>query len=257
VTAGRSTAARGARVGNLGAAWRGARGSRVKGRQRARGRVVGAPGKAAGRLGAEGPSRRVRAPSGEPRGPSPSRSVAGGPRRAKTAPDGEPRRPRGRAWRHHGATGGEGRALQRRWSRGRVTRAHGEPGRPSSQGQPRRGPGEIARNGEPARPGGAPPAPRPMIEQMGRGPALVTTSRNLGVDPLQYLHDVLDRLATCSDVQQLTPHGWKEHSCPSGRRANAICSCGSRASPSRAGADARGQHQAARQYKVGVMQRLH
>jgi transposase len=41
--------------------------------------------------------------------------------------------------------------------------------------------------------------------------SLVTTCRNLGIEPRAYLRDVLVRIATCSDVGQLTPHGWKQH----------------------------------------------
>lgn len=41
--------------------------------------------------------------------------------------------------------------------------------------------------------------------------SLVTTCRNIGVEPRAYLRDVLQRISTCSDVSQLTPHGWKQH----------------------------------------------
>ena len=52
-------------------------------------------------------------------------------------------------------------------------------------------------------------------EEAGRKGAvlfsLVTTCRAIGVEPRAYLRDVLERIATCSDVRQLTPHGWKRH----------------------------------------------
>ena len=52
-------------------------------------------------------------------------------------------------------------------------------------------------------------------EEAGRKGAvlfsLVATCRELGIDPKMYLQDVLTRLTSCSDVRQLTPHGWKEH----------------------------------------------
>lgn len=41
--------------------------------------------------------------------------------------------------------------------------------------------------------------------------SLVTTCRAIGVEPRAYLRDVLERIATCSDVSRLTPHGWKRH----------------------------------------------
>jgi transposase len=44
--------------------------------------------------------------------------------------------------------------------------------------------------------------------------SLVATCREIGLDPRMYLHDVLERIATCSDVRLLTPHGWKEHFLP-------------------------------------------
>ena len=52
-------------------------------------------------------------------------------------------------------------------------------------------------------------------EEAGRKGAvlfsLVTTCRNIGVEPRAYLRDVLTRLATETDVSRLTPHGWKQH----------------------------------------------
>jgi hypothetical protein len=52
-------------------------------------------------------------------------------------------------------------------------------------------------------------------EEAGRKGAvlfsLVATCREIGIDPRSYLRDVLERIATCSDVTQLTPHGWKQH----------------------------------------------
>lgn len=44
--------------------------------------------------------------------------------------------------------------------------------------------------------------------------SLVATCREIGIDPRLYLQDVLERIATCSDVGRLTPHGWKEHFLP-------------------------------------------
>jgi len=41
--------------------------------------------------------------------------------------------------------------------------------------------------------------------------SLLMTARAAGVDPGDYFKDVLLRVSTCSDVRQLTPHGWKEH----------------------------------------------
>jgi len=50
-------------------------------------------------------------------------------------------------------------------------------------------------------------------EEAGRKGAvlfsLVATCRNLGVEPRAYLRDVLERLATETDVSRLTPHAWK------------------------------------------------
>jgi transposase len=52
-------------------------------------------------------------------------------------------------------------------------------------------------------------------EEAGRKGAvlfsLVATCRAIGIEPRAYLRDVLERIATCSDVHQLTPHGWKRH----------------------------------------------
>lgn len=41
--------------------------------------------------------------------------------------------------------------------------------------------------------------------------SLVQTCREIGVNPTEYLRDVLLRISTCSDVTKLTPHGWAEH----------------------------------------------
>lgn len=41
--------------------------------------------------------------------------------------------------------------------------------------------------------------------------SLVMTCKAIGVNPKDYFRDVLLRIATCSDVTKLTPHGWKEH----------------------------------------------
>jgi transposase len=41
--------------------------------------------------------------------------------------------------------------------------------------------------------------------------SLVQTCREIGVDPKEYLRDVLLRISTCSDVTKLTPRGWKTH----------------------------------------------
>ena len=41
--------------------------------------------------------------------------------------------------------------------------------------------------------------------------SLLMTAKAASVDPGDYFKDVLLRIATCSDVKQLTPHGWKEH----------------------------------------------
>lgn len=40
---------------------------------------------------------------------------------------------------------------------------------------------------------------------------LLMTAKAIGLVPQVYLRDVLLRLATCSDVTKLTPHGWKQH----------------------------------------------
>jgi hypothetical protein len=51
-----------------------------------------------------------------------------------------------------------------------------------------------------------------------RGPSLPPQRRarynalyvkEIGVNPRDYLYDVLRRLSKCSDVAKLTPHGWK------------------------------------------------
>ena len=41
--------------------------------------------------------------------------------------------------------------------------------------------------------------------------SLVMTAKAIGVNPVDYLRDVLLRVARESDVQKLTPHGWKKH----------------------------------------------
>jgi transposase len=41
--------------------------------------------------------------------------------------------------------------------------------------------------------------------------SLVQSCREIGVNPTEYLRDVLVRIATCSDPAKLTPHGWKQH----------------------------------------------
>ena len=41
--------------------------------------------------------------------------------------------------------------------------------------------------------------------------SLVMTCKAMGIDPRQYFRDVLLRIAECSDVRKLTPHGWQEH----------------------------------------------
>ena len=49
---------------------------------------------------------------------------------------------------------------------------------------------------------------------LGSGPVLplsILRARAIGIDPRTYLRDVLLRIHHCSDVQKLTPHGWKEH----------------------------------------------
>ena len=41
--------------------------------------------------------------------------------------------------------------------------------------------------------------------------SLVQTCREIGVNPTEYLRDVLLRISTCSDGSKLTPHGWAKH----------------------------------------------
>jgi len=41
--------------------------------------------------------------------------------------------------------------------------------------------------------------------------SLVMTAKAVGIDPKAYIRDLLQRVATESDVAKLTPHGWKEH----------------------------------------------
>ncbi len=44
--------------------------------------------------------------------------------------------------------------------------------------------------------------------------SLIETCKAAGVNPREYLRDVLLRISTCSDVTKLTPHAWKEHFLP-------------------------------------------
>ena len=44
--------------------------------------------------------------------------------------------------------------------------------------------------------------------------SLIETAKAAGIDPREYLRDVLLRISTCSDVTKLTPHAWKEHFLP-------------------------------------------
>jgi transposase len=44
--------------------------------------------------------------------------------------------------------------------------------------------------------------------------SLVETCKAAGVNPREYFQDVLLRIAKCSDVTKLTPHGWKQHFLP-------------------------------------------
>lgn len=41
--------------------------------------------------------------------------------------------------------------------------------------------------------------------------SLLMTAKAAGIHPGDYFKDVLLRLSTCTDVKQLTPHGWKDH----------------------------------------------
>ena len=41
--------------------------------------------------------------------------------------------------------------------------------------------------------------------------SLLMTAKAAGIHPRDYFRDVLLRISTCTDVRQLTPHGWKEH----------------------------------------------
>ena len=41
--------------------------------------------------------------------------------------------------------------------------------------------------------------------------SLVMTAKAIGIDPVMYLRDVLLRIGSESDVDKLTPHGWKLH----------------------------------------------
>jgi transposase len=41
--------------------------------------------------------------------------------------------------------------------------------------------------------------------------SLLMTAKAAGVNANDYFKDVLLRISTCTDVKQLTPHGWKEH----------------------------------------------
>ena len=49
--------------------------------------------------------------------------------------------------------------------------------------------------------------------------SLVETCKEIGVNPREYLRDVLQRISKCSEVAKLTPHGWKEHFLPEVERA--------------------------------------
>ena len=44
--------------------------------------------------------------------------------------------------------------------------------------------------------------------------SLVESCKAAGVSPREYFQDVLLRIAKCSDVTKLTPHGWKQHFLP-------------------------------------------
>ena len=37
------------------------------------------------------------------------------------------------------------------------------------------------------------------------------TAKAAGIHPGDCFRDVLLRISTCTDVKQLTPHGWKQH----------------------------------------------
>ena len=41
--------------------------------------------------------------------------------------------------------------------------------------------------------------------------AIQRTAKAAGIDTRDYFKNVLLRLSTCTDVKQLTPHGWREH----------------------------------------------
>ena len=44
--------------------------------------------------------------------------------------------------------------------------------------------------------------------------SLVESCKAAEVNPREYFQDVLLRIAKCSDVTKLTPHGWKQHFLP-------------------------------------------
>lgn len=44
--------------------------------------------------------------------------------------------------------------------------------------------------------------------------SLVQTARAIGIDPKTYIADVLERVASETDITKLTPHGWKQHFWP-------------------------------------------
>ncbi len=54
--------------------------------------------------------------------------------------------------------------------------------------------------------------------------SLIESCKAAGVNPREYLQDVLLRISTCSDASKLTPVGWKEHFLPEveSRRQDAL-----------------------------------
>jgi len=54
--------------------------------------------------------------------------------------------------------------------------------------------------------------------------SLIESCKAAGVNPREYLQDVLLRISTCSDAAKLTPDGWKEHFLPEveSRRQDAL-----------------------------------
>lgn len=67
-----------------------------------------------------------------------------------------------------------------------------------------------------------------MNEGGGRDAAILMsvlqTANAIGINARSYVRDVLSRIAHCSDVRKLTPHGWKEHFADEvdERRSNAL-----------------------------------